>query len=39
VTGAVTDTDDEARTVEIDLTVTSEEGRTSVLGTAIVAFD
>jgi len=39
VTGAVTDTDDEARTAEIDLIVTSEEGRTSVLGTALVAFD
>lgn len=38
VAGAVTDTDDDARTAEIDLTVTSEEGRTSVLGTAMVAF-
>lgn len=39
VSGAVTDTDDEARTAEIDLTVVAEDGRTSVLGTAIVAFD
>lgn len=38
VTGAVTDTDDETRTAEIDLTVTNDEGRTSVLGTAVVAF-
>lgn len=38
VAGAVTDTDDDARTAEVDLTVTTEEGRTSVLGTAIVAF-
>ena len=38
VTGAVTDVDDEAATVEIDLTVTTEDGRTSVLGTAIVGF-
>lgn len=38
VTGAVTDLDDEARTVEIDLTITAEDGRTGVLGTAIVTF-
>ncbi|MGB5758321.1 MAG: hypothetical protein WBM50_15510 [Acidimicrobiales bacterium] len=38
LSGAVTDTDDENRTVEIDLTITTEEGRTGVLGTAIVAF-
>ncbi len=38
IEGAVTDTDDEARTAEIDLTITTEEGRTSVLGTALVAF-
>lgn len=38
VSGAVTDTDDEARTVELDLTVTTDDGRTSVLGTATVAF-
>jgi acyl dehydratase len=38
VNGAVTDTDDEARTAEIDLTVIAEDGRTSVLGTAIVEF-
>lgn len=37
--GAVTDTDDDARTAEIDLTVVAEDGRTSVLGTATVAFD
>lgn len=34
--GAVTDTDDDARTVEIDLTIVTEKGETSVLGTAIV---
>lgn len=39
VSGAVTDTDDDARTAEIDLTIVTEDGRTSVLGTAIVAFD
>ncbi len=38
LTGAVTDTDDDARTAEIDLTITTEDGRTGVLGTAIVAF-
>ncbi len=38
LSGAVTDTDDENRTVEIDLTITTEDGRTGVLGTAIVAF-
>lgn len=38
LSGAVTDTDDEARTAEIDLTITTEDGRTGVLGTAIVAF-
>ncbi|MEM8923218.1 MAG: hypothetical protein AAGD35_06920 [Actinomycetota bacterium] len=38
VSGAVTDTDDDARTAEIDLTIVAEDGRTSVLGTAIVAF-
>ena len=35
--GAVTDTDDEARSVEIDCTIVNEEGETRVVGTAIVA--
>ena len=39
IEGAVTDTDDETRTVEIDLTVTNAEGRTGVMGTALVSFD
>lgn len=38
LTGAVTDTDDETRTAEVDLTITTEDGRTGVLGTAIVSF-
>jgi acyl dehydratase len=38
MTGAVTDTDDDERTVEIDLTITAADGRTGVIGTAIVAF-
>lgn len=38
VSGAVTDTDDDARTAEVDLTLLAEDGRTSVLGTAIIAF-
>jgi acyl dehydratase len=38
VSGAVTDTDDENKTAEIDLTITTEDGRTGVLGTAIVKF-
>ncbi|MGF1596825.1 MAG: MaoC family dehydratase [Acidimicrobiales bacterium] len=38
LSGAVTDTDDDARTAEIDLTVITEDGRTSVLGTAVVSF-
>lgn len=38
ITGAVTDTDDETQTAEIDLTITSEEGRTTVVGTALVTF-
>jgi len=33
----VTDMDDEARTVEIDLTISNEAGETRVLGTATVA--
>jgi len=35
-TGAVTDTDDEAHTVELDLTILNEDGSTGVLGTAVV---
>jgi acyl dehydratase len=38
ISGAVTGTDDEARTAEVDLTILAEDGRTGVLGTAIVAF-
>lgn len=38
ITGAVTDTDDDTRTAEIDLTITAEDGRTGVLGTATIAF-
>jgi acyl dehydratase len=34
--GAVTDTDDEARTVELDLTIVTDTGQTSVIGTALV---
>ncbi len=37
--GAVTDTDDDARTAEIDLTLVNEDGSTGVLGTAIVEMD
>jgi acyl dehydratase len=37
--GAVTDTDDDARTVEVDLTITTESGATGVLGTAVVELD
>ena len=36
VTGVVTDMDDEARSVEIDLTLQNEAGETRVLGTATV---
>jgi hypothetical protein len=32
----VTDTDDEARTVELDLTIVTDTGQTSVIGTALV---
>ncbi|MFV0257406.1 MAG: MaoC family dehydratase [Acidimicrobiales bacterium] len=39
ISGAVTDVDEDARTAEVDLTLTTEEGRTGVMGTAIVAFD
>ena len=38
ITGAITDTDDEARTAEIDLTIAAEDGRTGVIGTAVVSF-
>jgi len=34
--GVVTDMDDEARTIEIDLTICNEAGETRVLGTALV---
>jgi len=37
--GAVTDLDEDARTVTIDLTLTSETGETSLLGTAVVELD
>ena len=36
VNGVVTDLDEEARTAEVDLTVTNEAGETRVLGTATV---
>jgi acyl dehydratase len=35
-TGVVTDRDDEARSVELDLTLQGEDGETKVLGTATV---
>lgn len=38
ITGAVTDIDEDARMVEVDLTVTGEDGRTGVIGTALLAF-
>lgn len=38
ITGAVTDTDDETQRAEIDLTIATEEGRTGVIGTALVSF-
>ena len=38
MSGAVTDTDDEARTAEVDLVITAEDGRTGVIGTAVVEF-
>ena len=38
MTGAVTDTNDDERTAEVDITVTAADGRTGVIGTAIVAF-
>jgi hypothetical protein len=36
--GVVTDMDDEAKTVEVDLTISNEAGETRVMGTAIVRF-
>ena len=38
MTGAVTDTDDDERTAELDVTVVAADGRTGVIGTVIVAF-
>ena len=35
----VTDKDDDARTVEIDLTIVNEQGETRVMGTATVVLD
>ena len=37
VNGVVTDLDEEARTAEVDLTVTNDAGETRVLGTATVS--
>lgn len=37
--GAVTDIDEDAKTVTIDLTLTSQTGETSLLGTAVVELD
>ena len=37
--GAVTDTDDATRTVEIDLTIVTDKGETSVVGTATVQLE
>jgi hypothetical protein len=36
--GVVTDVDEEARTAEIDLTISNDAGETRVLGTATVLF-
>ena len=36
MTGAVTDTDDESNLVELDLAIIAEDGRTGVIGTAVV---
>jgi hypothetical protein len=36
VTGAVTDIDEDEGTVEVDLTIVDENGRTVVVGTAVV---
>jgi hypothetical protein len=37
--GAVTDVDDDQRTIEVDLTMLDESGVTTVLGTALVELD
>ena len=37
--GAITDTDDDQRRVEVDLTIMNDAGNTSVLGTALVELD
>ena len=37
--GAITDTDDDQRRVEVDLTIVNDAGNTSVLGTALVELD
>lgn len=39
VNGVVTDLDDDAKVVELDLTMTNEAGETPVLGTALVSLD
>jgi acyl dehydratase len=38
MTGAVTDTDETLRRIELDLTIIAEDGRTGVIGTATVEF-
>ena len=38
MTGAVTDTDDDELTAELDLSIIAEDGRTGVIGTAKVQF-
>ena len=38
MTGAVTDTDESERRIELDLTILAEDGRTGVIGTATVEF-
>ena len=38
VSVAVTDTDDDLRTAELDVTVMAEDGRTGVIGTVVVEF-
>jgi acyl dehydratase len=37
--GAITDTDEDTKTVTIDLTLTSQTGETSLMGTAVVELD
>ena len=37
--GAVTDTDDDARQVVVDVTLISETGETALMGTALVSFE